>query len=290
MNPSKFGFESMGTKWQISVYDVISAAELAQLEAMIFAAADKYDKTYSRFIKTSLVWSLSQKPGKYEVPAELITMLRLYKQLYKFTAGKVNPLVGFTLNDIGYDAEYSLSKKEHVRPTPDFNSALTILDDNNLHLHEEALIDIGALGKGFFVDKAAAILRDHNIKQFMVNGSGDIYYQGKEAIRVGLEHPEDTSKVIGVITITGGSVCASATNKRKWGNYNHYLDPHSQESPAEIIASWVCAENAVLADGLATALFFAKPEELLKQFKFEYLVLNKDYSANYSASFGTELY
>ncbi len=281
----------MGTSWKISIWDDLDPSVLLSLQQSIIAQSTEFDQTYSRFIPSSLIWSLTEKRGIVEVPADLVTMLRLYERFFRSTAGKVNPLIGFALSDLGYDSEYTLKPKENIRPVPDFHEALSIVDDTHIELRTSVLIDLGALGKGTFVDKLSSFLRSQGVKRFLVDGSGDIFYQGNgESIRAGLEHPDDPTKAIGVVEMREGSMCASGINRRKWGDRHHVLDPLSLTSPQDILAVWVLAPTAAHADGLATCLFFTEPERLQDEFRFEYCILNTEYRVKRSAGFEAEMF
>ncbi len=290
-DPRRFSYESMGTKWQITIWDELDDVTFEHLSSSIIDQSKAFDQTYSRFIKSSLIWSLTEQRGRIKVPKDLISMLRLYQDLSDLSDGKCNPLVGFSLSDLGYDADYSLKPKETIRPVPDFRAALKIIDDDHIELRESVLIDLGALGKGFFVDKISAFLRAQRIKRFLVDGSGDIFYCGNgESILCGLEHPGDTTKAIGVIELKHGALCASATNRRRWGKYHHTIDPHSLTSPEDLLATWVMADTATVADGLATCLFLTEPERFAEQFSFEYCLLNREYKVKRSDGFNAELF
>ncbi len=289
-DPKQFLYESMGTAWSVSVWDDIDPSVFSGLKTSIIADSKAFDETYSRFKAASLVWQLSEKRGLLEVPEDLVLMLRLYDRLGALSGGKLNPLVGFALSDLGYDATYTLKPKDSIRPVPEFGKALRIIDDTHIELMESVLIDLGALGKGFFVDKIAAYLRRQGIRRFLVNGSGDIYYSGDgKPLRAGLEHPSDPTKVIGVIEISEGALCASATNRRAWSGYHHTIDPQSLTSPQDIIATWVRADTAALADGLSTCLFLTEPERF-RDISFEYCLLNPAYKIKRSAGFTAELF
>ncbi|MBI2024023.1 FAD:protein FMN transferase [Candidatus Giovannonibacteria bacterium] len=103
----KFSYESMGTRWEIAIWDPHLEARLSN---KIIEKSKEFDNLYSRFIKDSLVWKIAENPGKHEVPADLVKMLRLYEELYLPSEKKLNPLIGFAISDLGYDAEYSLKK------------------------------------------------------------------------------------------------------------------------------------------------------------------------------------
>ena len=289
--PQRFAYESMGTHWAMSVWDTMRANAWEALETTIKQQSKIFDETYSRFIRSSLIWKLTEMRGSVEVPKDLVTMLRLYETLYDLSDGKCNPLVGFALSDMGYDADYTLRPKEHIRPVPDLHEALTIVDDTHIKLHASVLIDLGALGKGFFVDTIAKYLQEKGVQRFLIDGSGDIFYSGNGVpIRVGLEHPNDTTKVIGVMEMKHGAMCSSAGNRRKWATYHHTIDPHSLTSPIEIAATWVTAEKAAVADGLATCLFLCDPESLKPIGPFDYCIMRNDARVRRSDHFEATLY
>src|SRR5699024_9455254 len=74
--------------------------------------------------------------------------------------------------------------------------------------------------------------------------------------RIGLEHPYDTSRAIGVWEGTYAALCASATNRRAWGDgLHHVLDARKGEPVRTIAATVSVAGPAKRADAIATALF-----------------------------------
>lgn len=107
---------------------------------------------------------------------------------------------------------------------------------------------------------------------------------------VGLEDPDDPKKVIGTVEIQGSSLCASAGNRRNWGSYHHIINPKTLQSVDDIKAVWVVADNTMLADGMATCLFFTDPKHLQKSFCFEYLIVKADNTYTVSKHFPGKLY
>jgi thiamine biosynthesis lipoprotein len=284
----KVSYESMGTSWEISIWDEVSDEEMEILKKEIFEMSDNFDKTYSRFIRSSLVWKIAESAGVYEVPKDFVNMLKMYMDFYEPCQKKLNPLIGFTISDLGYDDVYSLKEKADIRQTPDLFETVEIIEGLEGYLssfkiktNQPVLFDFGALGKGYFVDKISDYLKNKGLKRFLVNGSGDIYYSGgdgEKTITVGLEHPDDTTSVIGTTEVLEGSLCASGINRRAWGEHHHVIDPLTNRSTIThegIIAVWVVSKSAVLADILASCLFFVSPETLQAQgFIFECVVMN----------------
>ncbi len=291
VDPKTFSYESMGTSWKISIWDKLDNLVMEEIRHYIMNESLKFDQTYSRFIKTSLVWKLTKKTGIQKVSDHFIKMLKWYQDLYLVSDKKLNPLIGFMISDLGYDADYSLETKNVIRKVPDLLEVVSIVDHDTIKLKEPVLFDFGALGKGYFVDIIAAFLRQRGVRRYLVDGSGDIFYCGHgDPIRVGLEHPGDSKMVIGVVEMKKGAMCSSGSNRRSWGDFHHIIDIDKAASPKQILATWVMADQAVLADALATALFLVPPENLEKQFKFEYLILNDEYRVKKSLGFVAELF
>lgn len=281
----------MGTTWEISIWDALPAERLESLRTRITADSVAFDAAYSRFKKDSIVWRLTESTGVQAVPADLVAMLRLYESLNRLSQGRVNPLIGFAISDLGYDESYSLKAKDVIRPVPPLPETLRIVDDTHIELAQSALIDVGAVGKGYFVDTIAALLVAEGLEHFLVNGSGDISYRtAGEPLRAGLEHPGDATLAIGVVTMGSSAMCGSAGNRRRWGKYHHTIDPLTLTSPEEVIATWVMADSAAVADGLATALFLCEPEDFAAEFNFECCLLNKEFKVRQSSGFGAELF
>lgn len=282
----------MGCLWNIRIWDDIDSHKKEHLQSYIKKATDDFDKKYSRFIDDSLVLSRLRSSGEYSVPEDLVHMLKHYKNLYLHTDKKFTPLVGQILSDLGYDQNYSLKPKEALSVVPEFEHAIEIIDAHTIRINEPILLDLGGLGKGYWVDKIRGFLRSSGLKIFLIDGSGDMFFQssGHKFITVGLEHPYDPSKAIGTISLSNKALCGSGANKRSWRGIHHIIDPFALKSTDSIIASWVMADTTVYADALATCLFLISPEKLKKIYSFEYLILGKDMSAKYSKGFNVEIF
>ena len=285
----QFSFNSMGTVFEVVISDNISDKVFDELCASAVLMSKEFDQKHSRFIQTSFVSQISKKTGRIQVDKDFMKMLKMYVDLYELSEKKLNPLIGFSLSDLGYDAEYSFIEKEHVRPTPDLIETVTMMDESTIMIKEPVLFDFGALGKGYFVDKVVHFLQGKGMKDFLVNGSGDIFCQGKQA-KIGLEDPGDEKKVIGVVEISNKAIACSGPNKRRWGFHNHIINPISLYHPQDIASIWVKAESTALADALATCLFFVDPKNIVKKIKFDYLILDTNYKVSYSPNFKAELF
>lgn len=285
----KIEFAATGTTWVVDIADTISKEELAVLSSDVIRIVNDFENRYSRFRDGSVTLAIG-KPGNYQLPEDAEEMFEFYWRLNKATDGKFTPLIGETLVNSGYDKDYSFSQRGDLRKVPWLTTAVE-LKYPNLVTKQEVVFDFGAAGKGYAVDIVAHYLRK-NLKTFSIDAGGDILFYSKlnEEFKVGLENPGDKTQVLGVAHINNKSICGSSSNRRRWKKFHHIFDAKTLNNPDEVLATWVIADTTIVADGIATALFFTPPEVLLEHFEFEYLVLNSDYSARFSQGFPAELF
>lgn len=282
-------FEAIGTAWQIDIDAPLSSAEAERLRGRIMARIEEFDKTYSRFRADSVVTAMSRDAGVFALPDDARPMLGLYCDLYEKTGGLFTPLVGDMLSDAGYDAEYSLRQKRELAAAPSWDEALEYRHPN-ITVKKPVLLDFGAAGKGYLVDLVAVVIEREGYFAYCIDAGGDILAKGMQSIRVGLEDPEDPARAVGVATLADRSICGSAGNRRAWGDFKHIINPKTLVSPRGVLAVWVVAATGMLADALATCLFFVPPLTLAGFYEFEYVLVRSDRSVEISAGFPGEVF
>lgn len=223
----QFTFDAIGTRWQIDSEESLSS----DLRDHILDRIRRFDTTYSRFRPDSLVSQISIAPdgGRFRFPEDSLALFDLYDHLHAATQGAVDPLVGRQLELLGYDAMYSLVPapdavwaEERARGRATW-AADVVRDGTTLVTRRPLVIDAGAAGKGYLVDIVSAILQEAGIARFVVDAGGDLLHTGRHGIRVGLEHPFDARRVIGVARLEGRALCASGTTRRAWGDGLHHV-------------------------------------------------------------------
>lgn len=240
-------FEALGTAWSIETIDAIDQATRRQVTTLIEA----FDRTWSRFRPDSVVSRLRNERS-VDLGADAPALLGIYDELFELTAGAVNPCVGASLEQLGYDPAYSLTPQgEPIRPVSWTDCSL---NGTTLAVPGPVVLDVGAAGKGFLVDRIA----DELAQPCIVDGSGDIVNRSGSTIRVALEHPKNPKIAVGVANVADGqAICGSAVNRRVWGDgVHHVLDARTGAPTRDILSSWVVADSAAHADAYATALFF----------------------------------
>lgn len=259
-------FPAIGTTWTLRTERPLLDGERGAVAGRI----DEFDRIWSRFRTDSLV-TAAREPGTHDFPAEATALMSFYRRLYELTDGRMTPLVGAALEHLGYDAAYRRTARPGAVTVPRWDDAIA-WNGRQLTTIAPVVIDVGAAGKGYLVDLVSELLLGFGQSSFVVDASGDLRHAGPAPIRVGLEHPADPTKVIGVVELAGAALCGSATNRRSWGHgLHHVLDAHTGTSTRDVVATWVIADTALHADGLATALFLTDPEVLEEHFDFRWV-------------------
>lgn len=283
---SRLEFDAIGAPWQIDTATPIAPG----IRSAIQERMEAFDRTYSRFRDDSLVTRIATTPGRYSFPPDAAELFGLYRSLYEATDGAMSPLVGAALESLGYDRSYSLRASAMPAQVPAWSDSFA-WDGSHFDTVRPVTLDVGAAGKGYLADLVAGVLLAAGIEDFVVDASGDLVHAGAGELRVGLEHPLDTGKAIGVVSIANGALCASASNRRAWGDGQHHvIDALTGVPTRSVIATWAIAPTALLADGLATALFFASPERLAGITPFSFVRMYSNGRVETSPGFDGEMF
>lgn len=133
-------------------------------------------------------------------------------------------------------------------------------------------IDLGGIAKGAAVGSIIALLESHGIAAALVNAGGDLAVVGRapgdRPWRVGIRHPRSDGLLGSLELADGESAFTSGDYERYYQHdgerMHHLLDPHTGRPVTHTQAVTVLADDPVLADAAATALFVAGRERWLQ--------------------------
>lgn len=133
-------------------------------------------------------------------------------------------------------------------------------------------INLGAIGKGYALDRAAELLRNRwNLGCGLLHGGhSSVYAIGnapgdKRGWAVGISHPWDPERRLAVVRLKDRALGTSAATFRHL-EYNgqklgHILDPRTGWPAGEVASATAVAPTAAAADALATAFFILGVEK-----------------------------
>lgn len=129
-------------------------------------------------------------------------------------------------------------------------------------------VELGAIAKGYAVDRAVSILRERGMATARVDAGGNqgVWGQPPEAEGwvFGIRHPREDGGVLGWTTLRAGGISTSGDAERGfWKDgirYGHVIDPRTGWPARGVVSVTVLAPDAETADALSTALYVLGPE------------------------------
>jgi FAD:protein FMN transferase len=131
-------------------------------------------------------------------------------------------------------------------------------NDSDLHL------DLGAIAKGYGVDRATALLRRRGVQHAIVTVGGDLFALGQspegEPWTVGIRSPHDRHELAATLRVSDRAVATSGDYERffRWRGvrYHHLIDPNTaapRRTPFH--SATVLANHCIDADAASTTVF-----------------------------------
>lgn len=143
----------------------------------------------------------------------------------------------------------------------DYKNILLDKATSSVLLKEKGMrIGFGGIGKGYAAEKAKAVMRAMDVRNGVVNASGDLsawgYQPDGKPWTIGIVNPDAPGTVIGMLDITDMAVATSG-NYEKYAlidgkRYSHTINPRTGLPVTGIKSVTVVCPYAEIADAMAT--------------------------------------
>lgn len=167
---------------------------------------------------------------KLTVDRKIIDMLLYAKEMYTLTDGRMNVAMGSVLS-IWHDYRDAGSEQPayaELPPMSDLQNAAKHTDINSIVIDEVnstvwisdpyTKIDVGAIAKGYAVERVADMLKAKGKTDYTLNIGGNIRTIGTKANGdkwiTGIENPNDTSVYIEYVQLAGEAIVTSGSYQR----------------------------------------------------------------------------
>ena len=228
----------------------------------------RIEKLLTTFSTDSVTYQINENAGirPVHVPEEVFSLIQRCQVLSKITQG------AFDISYGGLDKKFwNFDLKMTSLPDPELakksveliNYENIILDEKNktVFLKKKGMrIGFGGIGKGYVAEMAKKKLQENGVESGIVNASGDLsawgYQENGEPWTIGIANPNLRNDIFSTFKITNTAVATSGNyekfvmiNNKK---YSHTIDPKTGYPVSGIKSVTIIAENAEIADALAT--------------------------------------
>lgn len=231
-----------GTRVEVLTWDASEDKSRAAV-AEVLREFDRLHRAYHAWEPSELT-ALNQAiaAGQQNIPVspELATMLTEAKaiaatgdELFDPALGKLIALWGFhtdTFVPVRPDPA-TLAELTRTHPTM---ADLSITGNTVSSRNRAVQLDLGGYGKGYALDRAAAILKAHGVSNALINIGGNVLAlgsKGEQPWRVGIQHPREPRPLATLPLRDGEAIGTSGDYQRYFEldgeRYCHLLDPRT---------------------------------------------------------------
>ena len=136
-------------------------------------------------------------------------------------------------------------------------------------------INLGAIGKGYALDRCRAVLRERGVDNFVIHGGrssilgcGSRADATQDGWSVALRHPMRPEQRLGEIRLRDRALGTSGSGNQffhfEGKRYGHVIDPRTGYPAEGALSATVLAPSAAQADALSTAFFVLGVEDTLE--------------------------
>lgn len=173
---------------------------------------------------------------------KLAGMIRHATTLSKQSEGVFNPAIGKLIEKWGFQRDtFSATKIDNaainhlvsMQPSmADIQLDTNALGDTATSTNPAVKLDLGGYAKGYALDAAAKYLREQGVKNALINIGGNIIAigkHGKQAWRVGIQHPRKAGPIATLALADGWAIGTSGDYQRYFEldgkRYCHIINP-----------------------------------------------------------------
>lgn len=257
--PTKgIGGPAFGTWWNLTLPSGVNGKALRPpLEATL----NRIDRLMSPWRPDSAIagFNAARHADWQPFDAEVVAVVQAATALRRASGGAFDPTVGALVGRWGFGPITGEGGAA--------GAALMASDDALRKGHPDLTIDLCGIAKGYALDQMVRVLLARGVEDFVIDLGGEIAAHGRHPEgrnwHVAVEDPRPGDNGAAEVLALPGRAIATSGDKVNFytlgsRRYSHIIDPATaapvEGAPASVS---VIAENAMLADGWATALMAA---------------------------------
>lgn len=276
----RFGRRAMACEFEV----IVNAGQYPEAADHALAALDLVDELESQltvYRDTSEISDINRRAHQEPVVVEsrLFALLEQALALHQATGGAYDAAAGSLVNVWGF-----YRRQGAVPPADALRAALACagshylaLDpvDSSIRFNRSGVeLNLGAIGKGYALDRAAELLHAAGICDFLLHGgqSSILAHGGEGADRaqgwsIGLPDPLRPGRRLAELRVRDRAVGTSGASvqffRHEGRRYGHILDPRTGWPAEGVLTATAIAPSAAEADALATAFYVLGVDDAL---------------------------
>ncbi len=266
----------MGARLALSAWTTDEAATRAAF-ATVVAEAERLDGLWSDQTPGSDIRRLNDAAGIHAVPVsdETRRVLHAAAEAFARTRGRFDITTATLASAWTFDRDGD----RRVPAQKEIDARLRLVDARAVQVDHEpgyarlaargVRIRIDGIGRGFAVDRAAALLRGRGFTDFLIESGRTAYASGRRdgrPWRIGIADPRDAGDdAFAAIDASDAAVGTAADNQQFFiadgVRHHHLLDPQTGQPARGCRSVTILAPDAATAAWMSTAVFILGPAE-----------------------------
>ncbi len=264
----RFSHQAMATTFEILiVHDDEHYAR--QAAAAAFDEVDRLEDELSRFRENTDITRINNLPAHQplQVGLDVFECLQASAKMYSQTDGAFDVTVGSLVKcwraEDGSPHTPSPQELERARLRTGTNLLELDEQEHTVQLSTSPVqVDLGGIGKGYAVDRVAALLGEWSIETALISGGYSSVLAmeapaGTKGWPLTLSDPADHQHVLARPHLRAASLSGSGVQKG-----GHIINPRTGRPVQGRRAAWSSAPDATTADALSTAFMIMDLEEI----------------------------
>jgi FAD:protein FMN transferase len=266
---------AMGTTFEIHLYAADQARALELFEAAfeeverVEAALSNYrpSSELSRINAQAAAAPVTTDPEVFGLLERAFAYSRRSDGAFDMTVGRLMKAWGFFRGSGRFPSDEEL---ERVRGQTGWRRVRLDPARRSVRFLTPGLeLDPGGIGKGYALDRVAALLREHGVTAaLLTSGSSSIYAlgapPGKPGWTVSVPDPLDRARTLSRVVLKDRSLSTSGNYEKFFRvggrTYCHIMDPRTGRPVDGVLQTTVIAPEATDSDALSTTVFVLGPE------------------------------
>jgi thiamine biosynthesis lipoprotein len=263
---------AMACRFEVTLEEQDTASVEAAGKAL--DEADRIESLLTVFRETSELARINRGAGEGPVPAdpEVFALLQVCAAIHAATGGAFDPTSTPFSRCWGF-----LRREGRVPSAAEIETARALVGMGRVTLDADAssvrfarpgmALNLGAIGKGYAVDRMGRLLRKRGVARALVSagGSSVVAVGGRgRGWAVDVRSPQISRRRIARVHLRDGALGTSGTGEQfviaDGTRYGHVIDPRQGWPARGVLSATVVTGDAAAADALSTAFLIAGPD------------------------------